>query len=788
MEADRTMTGSPEILGKAMLTIPQYMNSTRTNMFTSHLNQFKVQENTEFPRWFTNFENMVGKYSDGYKKTEGSLDVIAKVVKFKDVAKIPNTYVLFVYDNEKERYDIVTRKPFENLTEVFAYRYINDVVDSYDVGDTIPENTTLYRSTSYDENMNYGFGMNVTVMFSTDPDTSEDAAKISRSLAERMQDTESDIFTVSLNDNDFPLNLYGDDLEYKSFPDIGEKINKDIFMAVRRQYNDQLLLDFRTDALQRYRDGDTCYYSSGEVADIVIYCNNEELEETTFNRQILQYYEAQNEYYEEILSICEDIEKSGKAFSPDLDYLYKRARDFQDDQKKWKNSDRAFSNFELEVTISRRPGLSKGSKITGRFGNKSVIAVVEEDENMPYTEDGVRIDMISSLLAFVNRTIAAPLFECSTTFITNEAIRRMKEMKTLKEKEELFFEVMGMFNKKQEKKQRKIYNKKDKKGKEKYMEEVLAGHFHIHQPPINEDYPIFYKLLEIYEKYDWLKPKQLYIKKWGRMIPILKKQYIGQMYVMALKQTSLKGFSARGMGAINSKGLPERSYKSKAHTDLYSTSNIRFGEFESLNFLIGMSPEELALLHACYRTSEDARKDIGKHILKPNSDIFKVDKKYTSRVAEIFNVLLKSLGYEIDILDERNEIREIDDNTLYDYTMDNGMTYLCTGYQKFLYDRLEEYKEEIRKESPIMDADEFARKLDDKMLHSGYVVGMSQYKDRISIFQETDEILKRLKEEKAVEEKPKEEVKEPEKKQRKPRKKKEEGNKVDETRVEKATT
>lgn len=581
-QADLTMTGSPEILGKAMLTIPQYVNSMRTNMFTSHLNQYKVQEHTEFPLWFTNAENLVGKHSDGYKKTKGALKVIDKVVKFEGLVENPTIYSLFVYDMKKKRYDVIERKDLENLQEVFAYRYINDVIDSYDIGDIIPEKTVLYRSTSYDEHMNYGFGINVPVMFSTDPDTSEDAAKISKSLAQRMLATESDLFTVSLNDNDFPLNLYGDDLEYKSFPHIGEKINTDVFMASRRQYNDQILNDFRTDALQMYRDGDTCYYSIGEVSDLVVFCNNEELEENTFNRQIIQYYEAQNDYYDKIKTICEELMQSGGECSPNLDYLYKRACEFQDKVKKWKNNDSVFSNFELEVTVKRMVGLSKGSKITGRFGNKSVVAVVEDDENMPYTEDGVRIEMILSLLAFVNRTIAAPLFEVSTTFVTGEAIRQMKALRTYSEREKLFFDVMGMFNKQQVKKTRKIYERLTKEERKAYLDEVMEGHFHIHQPPTGEDYPIFYKFLEIYDKYDWLKPKQCYIKKWGRTIPILRKQYIGQMYTMMLKQTSLKGFSARGMGAINSKGLPERSYKNKAHTDLYSTSNIRFGEFESL--------------------------------------------------------------------------------------------------------------------------------------------------------------------------------------------------------------
>ena len=84
--------------------------------------------------------------------------------------------------------------------------------------------------------------------------------------------------------------------------------------------------------------------------------------------------------------------------------------------------------------------------------------------------------------------------------------------------------------------------------------------------------------MDIYNKYDFLQPYQLYINKWGREIPIQNKQIIGDMYVLKLKQSSRKGFSVRSTGSINSKGLPSRSYKVKEHQELYSAKPIRLNE------------------------------------------------------------------------------------------------------------------------------------------------------------------------------------------------------------------
>ena len=114
-----------------------------------------------------------------------------------------------------------------------------------------------------------------------------------------------------------------------------------------------------------------------------------------------------------------------------------------------------------------------------------------------------------------------------------------------------------------------------------------------------------------------------------------------------------------------------------------------------------------------------------------------------SRVAEIFDVYLKSLGLEIDVVDEQNELVPLNDEYLTDYTPDDK-TYLCTEFQKFLYERLKSVEEEVQREHPVEDIYTIAQMVDDRMKHSNYVMSSEHYEDRIDIFKETDDILKVL--------------------------------------------
>ena len=69
---------------------------------------------------------------------------------------------------------------------MLGFQYVTDYLDQSSVGDIIPEGTTLYKSTSYDEYDNFGFGVNGRCIHAVHPAVQDDAIVISESFAKKM--------------------------------------------------------------------------------------------------------------------------------------------------------------------------------------------------------------------------------------------------------------------------------------------------------------------------------------------------------------------------------------------------------------------------------------------------------------------------------------------------------------------------------------------------------------------------------------------------------------------------
>ena len=194
---------------------------------------------------------------------------------------------------------------------------------------------------------------------------------------------------------------------------------------------------------------------------------------------------------------------------------------------------------------------------------------------------------------------------------------------------------------------------------------------------------------------------------------------------MKLKQSDRRGFSARSTGALDSKSLPTRSFKSKSHLERISSSCIRFGEYESLNFSIGILSEDIALFHALYRTSIKGRKDLINLMFSDelNEDaINQIDSSYTSRVAEIFNVILKSLGIGLEFVDDDEKVKVLNDDVVSNHSL-NGVTYFCTDYQFYLMERTEEIKEEILQLNPVLTKERLHEMVEEELNKRFFVNG-----------------------------------------------------------------
>lgn len=366
---EKEVTSMDHLLGPELFTIPQYISSSRAIMFTNHLKQMVSLNHPEFPRVFTNYENVFGDLSSSIYKAKHDCKVVKIVSKFEWTPK--HLYVIFLFDKKEKKYFCITKKIAEELTEKFGYGFNNTAMDALEEGQDIEKGETLWKSNSYDEDTNYCYGVNALTVYLIDNRTIEDAAICSESFAKRMEAKEVETIKISLNDNDLLLNLYGDNEHHKGFPDIGVKVRNKILCSKRRIDNFQLLFDMkRSNLLKSNPLNDKQYYSKGEVMDVDIYCNQqiEDIPDIPANEQIIQYLKNQKRYWTEIRDICQEIVDSGYEYDDDIGFLLGRAENYLDPDYKWKDNDSIFNNIIMEISVERDVPLNVGYKVTGRFG------------------------------------------------------------------------------------------------------------------------------------------------------------------------------------------------------------------------------------------------------------------------------------------------------------------------------------------------------------------------------------------------------------------------------------
>lgn len=128
----------------------------------------------------------------------------------------------------------------------------------------------------------------------------------------------------------------------------------------------------------------------------------------------------------------------------------------------------------------------------------------------------------------------------------------------------------------------------------------------------------------------------------------------------------------------------------------------------------------------------------------------KIDPSYTSRVAEIFNVTLKSLGIGLEFLDDDEEVRVLNDDDVKQHELD-GKAIMCTDYQFYLLERASEIRNEILEDNPVLTEIKLKEMIENVMKKRRYINGPLNEEIgelEISLKKELDEEYNRLMEEK----------------------------------------
>jgi len=269
----------------------------------------------------------------------------------------------------------------------------------------------------------YKQGINANVAYMTLLETTEDLFPISESFAKRLSPLSVSAKSINVNLKRFPLNLYGNEEEFKIFPDIGEFVRPDgILCAWRSSNKASVIYDLhpsRLTSVNHLFDQKVYAYPEAQVVDIDVHINaNENLPVQAYG-QVRRYHEALLVYYQTILDIY--IKHKSLPISGKFNTLVTRAMGMLlaakrpvpefDKRPRIQLVDK-FSPISLKIiiTLAHRVVVSNGFKCTGRAGDKGVVVVLPDDA-MPVDEQGFRADICVDPVSVLKRTNIIQLYE-----------------------------------------------------------------------------------------------------------------------------------------------------------------------------------------------------------------------------------------------------------------------------------------------------------------------------------------------------------------------------------------
>jgi hypothetical protein len=636
-------------------------SAARKNMFSSQYQQHVCLVEPEIPYISTGYENKFGQHSSSYVTTDRRWHVIARIEKF---SRNPGHHYYLIVIDDNNNMDVIERVSYNHNTETYGFLYDNTNIDNHaTVGAVIEKNTPIKKSKSFDEYGNFRCGKNLRTMYVADPRTTEDAIEISQSAARALARTEIKLVTILINDNDIPLNLYGDDKVYKFIPDIGEEVRGGILCGSRTERNDE---SFYTQSVERLRIpmiNDTTFKSKGKVVDINVYCNKDI---ATSNNGI---YEGQLAYYaNDHKRFCTEFVEAMKSYINNTDYvksyalsqMYCTCLDVVEGKQYFK--DNAFSNIIVEVVLYREAPLEEGDKVTSRHGGKGVISKVIADEMMPLVHGtDKRVDLIWNMATCVNRVNPGQLFETSLNFIAENIVDFIKL--NVVPVEECIEMIHTFYNKISPTFAKEFIENIEGSwnsncccgylGEESAVMTTVSSFFtedddglYMVLEPISESITLD-KLIELYGEYPWITPVFLDVPIVGsngrvRYVCSKKPSIVAKQYIYRMKQNAEEKHSATSMSATNVRNMNSKSKASKMFIRIHSNTPIRFGEMEGSIFKL-MGAEIDATNMMLYSNSPIGRRD-AKQLLTSYRFNVQLSEDAKSRSAEMVNAIIKTMG------------------------------------------------------------------------------------------------------------------------------------------------
>ena len=587
LQKEESRIRSPEqILGKCLDQPFTTANSgSRKILYSTQKDHVLPLLKPESPIIQTGFENRFGDESSSIIMMNDEYEVLDKIIKF---SRLPNHHYHLILKNKRtNQLHVVTRISYEHLTESYGYLYDNSVMDQIDIDYTIRKGEIIRSSQAYDSYMNRCDGVNLITTYIATDKTMEDGILISESAAKKLASPLISKCQIVINDNDILINLYGDNNEYSTFPNIGDKVKNGIICAVRRENLDDCLYTQSKEMLKRILMSDTKYVCSGdsEIIDINIYSNNpDSLKERHSSAQLNYYYEDKQRYLYDIIRSVDTLKSRGYTnLSYDLEYLYVNAkREFNGTEF---IKDKPFSGTIIEFTILKRDILDVGDKISNRYGGKGVISAVIPDRLMPIIKDtGQHVELIFNQATCVNRLNDGQLKELSLTHIGSRILQFIS-MAYIDDTDVALSEIIKfvkMCSNEQGEAMEAWINRCSSEDRDMILQSILDDdRIVLTLLPASEsltldDLDRIYKEFPYAIQHEMLVPIKDSIGN-IRYVNSRRRIIASKVFIYRLKQYAEEKFSATSLSAVNIKNENTRSKSSKNFKSLHSNTPIKFG-------------------------------------------------------------------------------------------------------------------------------------------------------------------------------------------------------------------
>ena len=406
-------------------------SASRIQMNGSHMGQKLVIKGATEQMISTGMDKEFGKYTlsvdmpcDGIitkrvnKYTVGGIGA-------ESIKRNPETILFYEREDSKKEIGVIALPTHSSFHPYLGFEYVaTNALKMMKIGDRIEEGTKLLDSPAIGINGEYRYGITLNTAYMSHPAVTDDGVVICRDVLPRLAFKKYERRIVEWGRKRFPINLYGDDQNYKIFPDIGDMIRPDgALIGLRDQIAGLSPVQMSTKATQVinsyfdkiiYADG-----AGGRVVDVNVSINCDFTPGSSPMEQQLEKYVAQSsKYYKEILAYYNEVKhRRGRDphISPEFQVLMRQALYATETERGHKVTKQycntPIDDFRVEFVIEYEVIPDLGFKLTDLSGGKGVICYIAEPHEMPVDADGNRADIIMDSYSRPNRMNMGGLIE-----------------------------------------------------------------------------------------------------------------------------------------------------------------------------------------------------------------------------------------------------------------------------------------------------------------------------------------------------------------------------------------